>query len=177
MQLFLAGFVPSESKCFPCKSSREVSKWAWKKYKCHYFWLIVTSIIFILSVKRSHHVRREGIEIPTLIQKREEYTPLDFMKIWRSRLIQRIHKFGIKIRKSKEFVFNTNTINKYINSELKIRKIVVNVYLSVKRSHHVCREGLEIPTIIQKREEYTPLDFMKIWRSRLIQRIHKLGIK
>jgi Na+-translocating ferredoxin:NAD+ oxidoreductase RnfC subunit len=102
---------------------------------------------------------------------------LDFMKIWRSRLIQRIHKFGIKIRKSKEFVFNTNTINKYINSELKIRKIVVNVYLSVKRSHHVCREGLEIPTIIQKREEYTPLDFMKIWRSRLIQRIHKLGIK
>jgi hypothetical protein len=44
-----------------------------------------------------------------------------------SRLIQRIHKFEIKIRKSKEFVFNTNTINKYINSELKIRKIVVNV--------------------------------------------------
>jgi hypothetical protein len=40
------------------------------------------SIIFILSVKRSHHVRREGLEITTLIQKREEYTLLDFMKIW-----------------------------------------------------------------------------------------------
>jgi hypothetical protein len=39
-----------------------------------------------LSVKRRHHVRREGVEIPTLVQKREEYTPLDFMKIWRSRL-------------------------------------------------------------------------------------------
>jgi Na+-translocating ferredoxin:NAD+ oxidoreductase RnfC subunit len=81
-----------------------------------------------LSVKRSHHVHREGLEITTLIQKREEYTPLDFTKISRSRLIQKIHKFGIKIRKSKESIFNTNTINKYINSELKIRKIVVNVY-------------------------------------------------
>jgi hypothetical protein len=60
-------------------------------------------------------------------QKREEYIPLDFMKIQRSRLIQRIHKFGIKIRKSKESVFNTDTINIYINSELKIRKIVVSV--------------------------------------------------
>jgi hypothetical protein len=38
-----------------------------------------------------------------------------------------MHKFGIKIRKSKESVFNTNTINKYLDSELKIRKIVVNV--------------------------------------------------
>jgi hypothetical protein len=55
-------------------------------------------------------------------QKREEYTSLDFMKIRRSRLIQRIHKFGIKIRKYKESVFNTNTINKYINSEYKIKK-------------------------------------------------------
>jgi hypothetical protein len=53
---------------------------------------------------------------------------LDFMKILRYRLIQRIHKFRIKIRESKESIFNTNTINKYINSELKIRKIVVNVY-------------------------------------------------
>jgi hypothetical protein len=52
---------------------------------------------------------------------------LDFIKIRRSRLIQRIHKFGIKISKFKEYVFNTNTINKYINSELKIRKIVVSV--------------------------------------------------
>jgi hypothetical protein len=50
------------------------------------------------------------------------------MKIRRSRLIQSIHKFGIKIRKSKESIFNTNTINKYISSEFKIRKIVVNVY-------------------------------------------------
>jgi hypothetical protein len=32
------------------------------------------------------------------------------------------------MRKSKEYIFNTNTINKYINSKLKIRKIVVNVY-------------------------------------------------
>jgi hypothetical protein len=30
------------------------------------------------------------------------------------------------MRKSKESIFNTNTINKYINSELKIRKIVVD---------------------------------------------------
>jgi hypothetical protein len=35
---------------------------------------------------------------------------------------------GIKIRKSKKSISNTNTINKYINSELNIRKIVVNVY-------------------------------------------------
>jgi hypothetical protein len=39
---------------------------------------------------------------------------------------------------------------------------LLSLYLSVKRSHHVRREGLEIPTLIQKREEYTPLDFMKI---------------
>jgi hypothetical protein len=39
-----------------------------------------------------------------------------------------MHKFGIKIRKFKESIFNTNTINKYINSELKLRKMVVNVY-------------------------------------------------
>jgi hypothetical protein len=38
----------------------------------------------------------------------------------------------------------------------------MSLYLSVKRSHHVRREGLEIPTLIQKREEYTLLDFMKI---------------
>jgi hypothetical protein len=49
------------------------------------------------------------------------------MKICRSRLIQIIHKVGIKIGKSKEAIFNTNTINKYRNLELKIRKIVVNV--------------------------------------------------
>jgi hypothetical protein len=42
--------------------------------------------------------------------------------------MQRVHiKFEIKISKSKETIFNTNTINNYINSELKIRK-VVNVY-------------------------------------------------
>jgi hypothetical protein len=33
---------------------------------------------------------------------------------------------------------------------------LLSLYLSVKRSHHVRREGLEIPTLIQKREEYTP---------------------
>jgi hypothetical protein len=86
-----------------------------------------------LSVKRSHHVRREGLEIPTLIQKEEEITLLDFMKIWRSRLIQRIHKLGNKIWKSKESVFNTNTINKYINLKLKIRKLLVNVYRDWER--------------------------------------------
>jgi hypothetical protein len=82
-----------------------------------------------------------------------------------SRFIQKIHKFGIKIRKSKDSIFNTNTINKYMNSKLKIRKIVVNVYtdwesnknilslyLSVKRSHHIRRECLKIPTLIQKKK-------------------------
>jgi hypothetical protein len=39
---------------------------------------------------------------------------------------QRMHKFGIKIRKSKESILNTHPTNKYINSELKIRKIVVD---------------------------------------------------
>jgi hypothetical protein len=34
-----------------------------------------------MTVKRSHHVRQEGLEIHTLIQKKEEYAPLDFMKI------------------------------------------------------------------------------------------------
>jgi hypothetical protein len=93
--------------------------------ECCAFYSFYLSIIFILSVKRSHHIRREDLEILTLIQKREEYTPLDFVNTRRSRLIQRIHKFGITIRKSKEFIFNTNTITKFINSELKIRKILV----------------------------------------------------
>jgi hypothetical protein len=79
-----------------------------------------------LSVKRSHHVRREDLEILTLIQKREEYTPLDFMKIRRCRLIKEYINSELNIRKSKESIFNTNTINKYITSELKIRKIVVD---------------------------------------------------
>jgi hypothetical protein len=48
---------------------------------------------------------------------------------------------------------------------------------SVKRSHHVNREGLEIPTLIQKREEYTPLDFMRISRSRLIKENINLELK
>jgi hypothetical protein len=50
-----------------------------------------------------------------------------------------------------------------------VRRVQINVclnllslYLSVKINHHVRREGLEILTSIQKREEYTPLDFMKI---------------
>jgi hypothetical protein len=33
--------------------------------------------------------------------------------------------------------------------------LLLSLYLSVKRSHHVRREGLEIHTLIQKREEYT----------------------
>ena len=33
------------------------------------------------EAKRSHHVRREGQEIPTLILKRKEFGPLDFIKI------------------------------------------------------------------------------------------------
>jgi hypothetical protein len=65
-----------------------------------------------------------------------------------------MHKFGIKMRKSKESIFNTNTINKYINSELKLRKIVVNVYTDWKRKKNA--------PLIQKREGYAPLDFMKI---------------
>jgi hypothetical protein len=52
-----------------------------------------------------------------------------------------MHKLRIKIRKSKESIFNTNTINKYIISELKIRKIVV---------------------VDKKREEFGALNFMKI---------------
>jgi hypothetical protein len=66
---------------------------------------------------------------------------------------EKIHKFGIKIRKSKESIFNTNTINKYINSELKIRKIVVNVYLVWKRKN---------TPLIQRREECALLHFTKI---------------
>jgi hypothetical protein len=63
-------------------------------------WLIIYLLSLYLSVKGSHHIRREGLEIPTVIQKREEYTPFDFMKIRRS-----------------ESIFNTNPINKYINLE------------------------------------------------------------
>ena len=32
-------------------------------------------------IQQSHHIRQEDLEIPTLIQKREGYIPLDFMKI------------------------------------------------------------------------------------------------
>jgi hypothetical protein len=39
-----------------------------------------------------------------------------------------MHKFRIKIRKSKESIFNTNTINKYINSKLKVRKYPKSPY-------------------------------------------------
>jgi hypothetical protein len=48
------------------------------------------------------------------------------MKIRRSRLIKEYINSELNIRKSKESIFNTNTINKYITSELKIRKIVVD---------------------------------------------------
>ena len=32
-------------------------------------------------IQQSHHIRQEGLEIPTLIQKIEGYTLLDFMTI------------------------------------------------------------------------------------------------
>ena len=32
-------------------------------------------------IQQSHHIRQEGLEIPTLIQKLEGYTLLDFMII------------------------------------------------------------------------------------------------
>jgi hypothetical protein len=51
-----------------------------------------------------------------------------------------------------------------------INYLLLSLYLSVKTMHHIRREGLEILTLIQKREEYTPLDFMKIWRSKLIKK-------
>jgi hypothetical protein len=44
-----------------------------------------------------------------------------------------MNEWELKIRKSKESISNTNTINKYINSELNIRKIVVNVYMESKK--------------------------------------------
>jgi hypothetical protein len=44
-----------------------------------------------------------------LMKKRRIYTVGFYEDL---KLIQRIHKFGIQIRKSKEFIFNTNTINK-----------------------------------------------------------------
>jgi YbbR domain-containing protein len=59
-------------------------------------------------------------------KKRRIYT-VGFYEDLKVYINQRIHKFKIEIRKSKEFVFNTNTINKYINPEIKIRKIIVNV--------------------------------------------------
>jgi hypothetical protein len=45
----------------------------------------------------------------------------------------KIRKIVVKLRKSKEFIFNTNTISKYINLEIKMRKIVVNVYTDWER--------------------------------------------
>jgi hypothetical protein len=36
------------------------------------------SIIFYLSVKRSHHVRREGLEIPALVQKKRRTYAVGF---------------------------------------------------------------------------------------------------
>ena len=35
----------------------------------------------VLVIQQSHHIRQEGLEIPTLIQKIEGYTLLDFMMI------------------------------------------------------------------------------------------------
>jgi hypothetical protein len=54
---------------------------------------------------RSYHVRPEGLEILTSIQKRDEYPPLDLMKIRRYRLIQKTtlkkEKFTIIKRKQR----------------------------------------------------------------------------
>jgi hypothetical protein len=57
------------------------------------------SIIFILSVKRSHHARREGLKSHINRKKRKIYTIgfYEDMKVY----INKIHKFIIKIRKSK----------------------------------------------------------------------------
>jgi hypothetical protein len=76
--------------------------------------------------------------------------------------------FGIEI-KSAQFSCLDATGNWYSNwATISVKSIyLLFLYSSVKRSHHVRREGLEILTLIQKREEYTPLDFMKIWRSRI----------
>ena len=47
-------------------------------------------------------------------------------------------------------------INKELNLELKLIKLVVNLYIifeqSVERSHHVWWEDLEITTLIKKQE-------------------------
>jgi hypothetical protein len=45
------------------------------EYICNIFYCLT------LGALKEATTRREGLEIPTLIQKREEYTPLDFMKI------------------------------------------------------------------------------------------------
>jgi hypothetical protein len=50
-----------------------------------------TCVIQLKSVRKSRYVRREGLEIMTLIKKIEEYIPLDFMKIKGSRLARRVH--------------------------------------------------------------------------------------
>jgi hypothetical protein len=75
------------------------------------------SIIFILNQKKPPGSPR-GSRNSHVNQKREE---LDFMKIRRSKLIQRMHKFEIKIKKSKESIFNTNKREEY--TPLDFRKI------------------------------------------------------
>jgi hypothetical protein len=66
---------------------------------------------------------------------------------------------------------NVSGFFRFLNTRCECKESVhlLSLYLSVKRSHHVGREGLEIPTLIQKREEHTSLDFMKFWRSRSIK--------
>jgi hypothetical protein len=76
----------------------------------HYFYTKINLLSLYLSAKGRHHFRREGLKISHVNPKKEEFTLLTFMKIPRSRLIQRIHKFIIKIRKSKESIFNTNIL-------------------------------------------------------------------
>lgn len=42
----------------------------------------------------------------------------------------------------------------------------------LQRSRRIYREGLEILMLIENGEEYRLLDFMMIWQSMLIKRLH-----
>jgi hypothetical protein len=50
------------------------------------------------------------------------------------------------------------SLKKYVcggKGEMRRAGNLLSLYLSVKRSHHVRRESLEIPTLIKKRRIYT----------------------
>jgi hypothetical protein len=74
-------------------------------FKIPYAPLDVIGSYTLYKFIRSYHVRPEGLEIPTSIQKRDEYPPLDLMKIRRYRLIQKTtlkkEKFTIIKRKQR----------------------------------------------------------------------------